>query len=35
MWRMSQRGGVDVENERAEWMWTIPEYLERISFYFH
>ena len=21
-------------SEGAEWMWTIPEYLERISFYF-
>ena len=25
MWRMSKRSGVDVENERAECMWTIPE----------
>ena len=21
-------------SEGVEWMWTIPEYLERISFYF-
>ena len=25
MWRMSERSGVDVENERAECMWTISE----------
>ena len=25
MWKMSKRSGVDVENERAEWMWTISE----------
>ena len=25
MWRMSERSGVDVENEQAEWMWTIFE----------
>ena len=23
MWRMSKRSRVDVENEQAEWMWTI------------
>ena len=23
-----------MENEQAEWMWTIPEYLDRIRFYF-
>ena len=22
---MSKRSGVDVENERAEWMWTISD----------
>ena len=22
---MSERSGVDVENERVEWMWTISE----------
>ena len=25
MWRMSEWSGVDVENEQAEWMWTISE----------
>ena len=25
MWRKSKWSGVDVENERAEWMWTISE----------
>ena len=25
MWRMSERSGVDVENERVECMWTISE----------
>ena len=25
MWRMSKRSGVDVENERVEWMWRISE----------
>ena len=25
IWKMSERSGVDVENERAEWMWTISE----------
>ena len=23
-----------MENEQAEWMWTIPEYLDRIRFCF-
>ena len=31
-WIMSEQSGVNVENERAEWMWTIPAYLERIMF---
>ena len=25
MWRMSEQRGVDVENERAEWMWRMTE----------
>ena len=25
MWRMSERSGVDMENELAECMWTISE----------
>ena len=25
MWRMTKQSGVDVENERAEWMWRISE----------
>ena len=25
MWRMSKRSGVDVENERMEWIWRISE----------
>ena len=24
----------NVENEQAEWMWTIPEYLDRIRLFF-
>ena len=31
---MSMMGGVNVENEQAEWMWTIPEYLDGIRFIF-
>ena len=32
MWRMSEQSGVDVENERVEWMWTISE---EKRFYLH
>ena len=36
MWRMNKQSGVDVENERVEWMWRMSEwsgcgqYLKRI-----
>ena len=29
---MSERSGVDLENERAEWMWTISEEDKTIFF---